>query len=81
MYWALIPASNRKTCLFCESCSNYVYNITKKQGLFRGIKALVYRYKNCRPGYQIITIDKEPYLITANHEIFPAAQIRDTLYN
>lgn len=55
LYWALIPVSRRRTCLFKESCSRNVYNATVKYGLLAGLKALQYRYKNCRPGYGLFT--------------------------
>jgi len=81
MYWAFIPASKRNTCLFNVSCSNHVFNITAGKGLLKGIKALIHRYKNCRPGYQIMTIDDETYMISANHEMFPLSQLRQSLFS
>ncbi len=81
MYWAIIPASKRKPCLFRVSCSNYVFNTTIEKGLLRGIKALIHRYKNCRPGYQIMNIDGEVHMISANHEMFPIRDLRETLIN
>ncbi len=53
IYWAVIPASKRKKCIFRESCSNYVYRITKEEGFRAGMKALSFRRKHCRPGYAI----------------------------
>ena len=53
IYWKLIPPSRRRSCLFAESCSKYVYRITKERGFWAGIKALRVRYKKCRPGYKI----------------------------
>lgn len=81
MYWAFIPASKRNTCLFNVSCSNHVFNITAEKGLLKGIKALIHRYKNCRPGYQIMTIDDETYMISANHEMFSIMDLRDSIFN
>jgi putative component of membrane protein insertase Oxa1/YidC/SpoIIIJ protein YidD len=52
-YWKLIPESNRKSCLFSESCSRYVYRITNEEGFWAGIKAFKSRYKKCRPGYKV----------------------------
>jgi putative component of membrane protein insertase Oxa1/YidC/SpoIIIJ protein YidD len=54
LYWKLIPESNRKSCLFAESCSRYVYRITKDKGFWTGLKALKSRYKKCRPGYNVV---------------------------
>ena len=52
-YWKCIPESNRKSCLFAESCSRYVYRITKDKGFWAGLKALKFRYKKCRSGYNM----------------------------
>jgi len=53
LYWRIIPESKRRSCLFAESCSRYVFRITKEQGFWAGIRALESRYKKCRPGYSI----------------------------
>lgn len=53
MYWKLIPESRRRTCLFAENCSRYVYRITQEKGFLSGICALKERYKKCKPGYKI----------------------------
>ncbi len=53
LYW-LVPQKNRRRCLFKETCSKYVYRITRQQGLTEGIKALKDRHKKCRPGYYYI---------------------------
>ncbi|MBS1744078.1 MAG: membrane protein insertion efficiency factor YidD [Bacteroidetes bacterium] len=54
IYW-LIPVNKRKRCIFKESCSKYVYRITKKSGLKAGIEAILDRRAKCRPGYYYIT--------------------------
>jgi len=51
MYWSIIPSNRRRQCIFKISCSHYVYNETSDKGAFRGLKALIYRYRNCRGGY------------------------------
>ncbi len=53
IYWKLIPPSNRRSCLFAESCSKYVYRKTKESGFFSGLRAFKFRYKKCKPGYKI----------------------------
>ena len=75
MYWVLIPKSKRRKCIFKKSCSHYVFDITKEKGLSKGIIALRYRYKNCRPGYNIIYINNTKMLISANNELFPFTEI------
>ncbi len=53
LYWKLIPESKRRKCIFRQTCSNYVYKETKNRGLIRGIKALAFRYNNCRPEFDV----------------------------
>lgn len=79
MYWKLIPKHKRNRCIFSESCSNYVFRITSTQGFIKGLKALHTRFKNCRPGYQVITIHNEKFLVTANHQLFKESEIREDL--
>ena len=57
IYWTLIPKQQRRKCLFKTSCSNYVYDETKKEGLLKGLKALKFRIKNCNPNYNIIKVN------------------------
>lgn len=54
IYWLTVPKSKRRCCVFHESCSKYVFRITKEDGLVKGIKALAYRFNACRPGYSLI---------------------------
>lgn len=44
----------RKHCIFKESCSHYVYRITKGFGLRKGVLALNERKQKCRAGYYYI---------------------------
>lgn len=69
LYWSLIPENKRKCCLFRESCSKYVYRTTIEQGFEKGFKALLERYRLCKPGNHIIAIKEDSYLITKNFEI------------
>lgn len=50
IYWVVVPASKRRKCVFKTSCSRYVFGITAENGFLKGIKALKYRYTNCRNG-------------------------------
>lgn len=54
LYWKIIPVNKRRHCLFKESCSNYIYRLTQTDGFCSGIKALVERYMQCRPGYTLV---------------------------
>jgi|GEM_PF-315221 len=54
LYWHLWPAKwKHRQCLFRESCSHHVWRVTREEGFLPGWRALVYRYRNCRPGYRI----------------------------
>jgi putative component of membrane protein insertase Oxa1/YidC/SpoIIIJ protein YidD len=53
VYWFLIPKKNRKTCVFKESCSNFVFRATKNDGSIKGLRAFLFRYKNCNSGIQV----------------------------
>lgn len=50
IYW-LWPKAGRRQCIFEESCSHYVFGITKRHGMAAGIRALKKRYRTCRGGY------------------------------
>jgi len=75
IYWLIIPASKRKHCIFKESCSRYVFRNTQEQGLIQGLKALNFRYKNCRPGYQLMELDNEVIMISKNNMAFSENEI------
>jgi putative component of membrane protein insertase Oxa1/YidC/SpoIIIJ protein YidD len=81
VYWVLIPKSKRRKCLFKTSCSNYVYKVTKNEGLFAGIKALRFRVKNCNPNYNIINVNNESLLITSTNKVFKEQEIRNSILN
>lgn len=65
IYWHL-PTKYHDKCIFRESCSHYVYRITKDKGFVAGIKALLKRNNMCRPGYVIFKFEERFYLKTAN---------------
>jgi len=53
VYWKIYPIHIRRTCLFKDNCSNYIFRVTEENGFYNGIKALKERYSLCRPGYKI----------------------------
>lgn len=59
IYWFIIPEGKRRSCLFCESCSQFVYRETEEKGFIIGVMAFRNRYNSCRPGYEIIRIESE----------------------
>lgn len=52
IYWGMLPFK-RANCLFKEPCSHYIYDQTAEHGFNAGIKAMKYRYCNCRRGYSL----------------------------
>ena len=58
LYWIIIPNKIKGVCLFNESCSRYVYRKLDQEGLTSGLKALFFRFKNCRTPYLIRKIPK-----------------------
>jgi len=52
-YWIVIPEKKRRSCLFKETCSHYVYRHTAEGGFFKGAIALRQRQKTCRKGYRL----------------------------
>lgn len=71
IYWYLIPVHRRKHCVFKKSCSNYVYEITQKQGIIKGLKALRYRFNNCRNTIEIFKnpVDKTIQVLLPSGDI------------
>jgi len=79
-YWYLIPPRKRRKCLFKKSCSRYVFDVTKEEGLLKGIKSLNYRLKHCRPGYFIINGKEGMLLISAHNEVFDNNEISERIF-
>ena len=53
VYWAVIPEKKRRSCLFKETCSRYVYRHTSESGFFKGIAMLKQRHIRCRSGHKL----------------------------
>ncbi|MCD8043158.1 MAG: membrane protein insertion efficiency factor YidD [Tannerellaceae bacterium] len=78
LYW-LLPESKRKRCLFRESCSRYVYRVTKEEGFIAGIKALKDRVTKCRPGYKLHRTDGHTELHLKDGTVLCEEQISYTI--
>ncbi|MEN2401503.1 membrane protein insertion efficiency factor YidD [Flavobacterium sp. MC2016-06] len=78
-YWNFIPQSKRKRCIFKTSCSNYVYQITKNEGFIKGIKAFIFRYKNCRGNFEIFEnpISKKKQILLPSKLIIDSDEIAE----
>ena len=83
MYWNIIPSSKRKKCIFKKSCSNYVFEITQKEGFINGLKAFKFRYQNCRGNFVVFQnpiIDKIQ-MILPSQMIIEREEIAERLIN
>ena len=83
IYWNIIPPSKRKKCIFKKSCSNYVFEITQKEGFINGLKAFKFRYQNCRGNFVVFQnpiIDKIQ-MILPSQMIIEREEIAERLIN
>jgi hypothetical protein len=51
----------------------------KEEGVIAGIRAFLFRYKNCRGGYQLVEKDNEIYLLTVKGQLIEKADINDSI--
>lgn len=75
IYWKLFSKRLGKTCIFKESCSHFVYRTSIEKGFLKAIKALKFRYLNCRSGYSFIQINGKEFLITIKSELIDLNEI------
>jgi uncharacterized protein len=68
LYWR-IPIQYRRSCIFKESCSNYVHRITIEQGFLKGTKALKQRRQQCRSGYSFFSTNNEKMVLLKDKTI------------
>lgn len=52
-YWQWWPHRWKRSCLFRESCSQFVYRVAGESGSLAGLGAFWYRVRTCRPGYHL----------------------------
>ncbi len=69
LYWKLIPENKRRVCIYKDSCSNFIFRITKDKGIVNGIKALIYRLRNCNNSYTIHKKENILYIETSKGEL------------
>ena len=81
LYWKIIPEKKRRSCLFKESCSHYVYRHTTEYGFFSGIIALKLRVKKCRKGYQLYSGNTGFEMKLADGSIIKEEEISPNILN
>jgi putative component of membrane protein insertase Oxa1/YidC/SpoIIIJ protein YidD/endonuclease/exonuclease/phosphatase family metal-dependent hydrolase len=79
MYWRILPEHKRRPCVFKQTCSTYVYHHTVEHGFLKGISALLYRMKKCRPGYKLIANGNSFELRLADGTLISEEQISDSI--
>lgn len=78
IYWWIIPPAKRRKCIFRTSCSKHVYEKTTNEGFISGLKAFIYRFKNCRSGAYIIESPLgETQIILPNQQILHEIEIAE----
>ncbi|WP_296150235.1 membrane protein insertion efficiency factor YidD [uncultured Flavobacterium sp.] len=81
-YWKIFPEEKRRKCIFKQSCSKHVFEITSEEGLFKGLKALFFRYKNCRGNFMIFTNpdNGKRQVILNSHAIVDSDELSERLF-
>ena len=65
-YRFLIPERLRRRCLFRVSCSRYVEETLRSDGLIAGLRALAGRARRCRPGYRLGADGERLHIVLAD---------------
>jgi uncharacterized protein len=83
LYWFFKPKNSKPKCIFRTSCSHYVYEITQKQGFLKGLKSLLFRFRNCRYGFEIFEnpITKNVEMLLPNKTVIDSNGIAKRLIN
>jgi putative component of membrane protein insertase Oxa1/YidC/SpoIIIJ protein YidD len=79
IYWLLIPSRWRRTCIFRQSCSQYVYHMTAQHGLLAGWRAFVQRWRTCRPHYHLERHDGNICIRLADGSLANAQELSDSV--
>ena len=70
-YWHVWPRHLNRGCIYRETCSQHVYRITRESGFTTGLRALLQRFRTCRPGYTVSTQDARLGLILHDGSFLP----------
>jgi len=79
LYWRLWPQRFRRSCLFRESCSRYVYRVTARSGVCAGLVVLWDRARRCRGGYRVETIAEDLVVRLVDGSILSEAEASPSL--
>jgi putative component of membrane protein insertase Oxa1/YidC/SpoIIIJ protein YidD len=70
-YWAVTPTRLRRTCLFRETCSQYVYRLTEEAGARAGLAALWIRRVRCSGAYRLVVGADAVRFVTRDGAVIP----------
>lgn len=81
-YQRFLSAKLGKQCLFKESCSRRILREARTTGSKAAFSVFYYRLKNCRPGYQIVSLEdrEEPLIVSRTGEVLPMDEINPAIY-
>lgn len=68
-YWKVWPKHWNRGCIFRESCSRHVYRETSESGVRVGLRSLITRSRQCRPGYYVWPVGDALYLKLADSSL------------
>lgn len=71
-------AQNKHQCLYKDCCLHYIAAETRR-GRIRGVKAFLYRFKRCRPGYLLFRnpLINNPEVLLVTGEVLNKDMIAD----
>lgn len=82
LYWAIIPRSARRHCIFRESCSCFVMRAAQEEGFKAAVSAFRIRVRQCRPGYvRYAAPDGIQYAVLADHTIVLMDELRNEVFD
>ncbi|MFD0749192.1 membrane protein insertion efficiency factor YidD [Mucilaginibacter calamicampi] len=78
-YWRIVPAGERRPCIFRTSCSLHVFQVTQAEGWLNGIRAFSFRLRNCRAGFEIFhhPVNDSKQMILPNGQLIGAEDIAE----
>lgn len=77
-YWAAIPPRLRRSCLFRETCSQYVYRLTEEAGARAGLAALSLRMLRCGGAYRLVVAADAVQFVTRDGAVIPWDELNES---
>jgi putative component of membrane protein insertase Oxa1/YidC/SpoIIIJ protein YidD len=80
VYWAVWPRHLNRGCIYRETCSHYIYRVSRETGFLAGCRALLQRFQTCRPGYAVTTEDGELGLMLRDGSFVPERFVAENTF-